>query len=125
MRVPTAIWARLRQQGFEPMPRLSPDAFVGEVVMKDEMTAFLKAAAARISRARRLIAEGADVLDVGGESTRPDAEPVFGGPILNWDLMPGAVPGQFLREVDAVGPDDQRVAALQHGMRIQLLQTAR
>ena len=35
----------------DPLPvdvaRLSPDAFVGEVVMKDEMTAFLKEAAAR------------------------------------------------------------------------------
>jgi dihydropteroate synthase len=31
---------------------------------------------AAISHARRLIAEGADVLDIGGESTRPRAEPV-------------------------------------------------
>ncbi len=32
--------------------------------------------AAAILHARRLIAEGADLLDVGGESTRPGAEPV-------------------------------------------------
>jgi len=32
--------------------------------------------AAAVLHARRLIAEGADVLDVGGESTRPGAEPV-------------------------------------------------
>jgi dihydropteroate synthase len=32
--------------------------------------------AAAIAHARRLIAEGADVLDIGGESTRPRAEPV-------------------------------------------------
>ncbi|WP_303827598.1 dihydropteroate synthase [Asticcacaulis taihuensis] len=29
-----------------------------------------------VAQARRLIAEGADVLDIGGESTRPGAEPV-------------------------------------------------
>ena len=33
-------------------------------------------AGAALSHARRLIAEGADILDVGGESTRPGAEPV-------------------------------------------------
>ena len=32
--------------------------------------------AAAIAQARRLIAEGADILDLGGESTRPGAEPV-------------------------------------------------
>jgi dihydropteroate synthase len=32
--------------------------------------------AAALAHARRLIAEGADVLDVGGESTRPGAQPV-------------------------------------------------
>jgi dihydropteroate synthase len=31
---------------------------------------------AAIGEARRLIAEGADILDIGGESTRPGAEPV-------------------------------------------------
>lgn len=36
---------------------------------------FLDSAAA-IAHARRLIAEGADILDVGGESTRPGAAPV-------------------------------------------------
>jgi shikimate dehydrogenase len=46
----------------DPLPidvsRLSPDAFVGEVVMKEEMTAFLKAAAARGCRYQ----VGADML---------------------------------------------------------------
>jgi dihydropteroate synthase len=32
--------------------------------------------AAALGHARRLIAEGADILDIGGESTRPAAEPV-------------------------------------------------
>lgn len=36
---------------------------------------FLDAGAA-LSHARRLIAEGADILDIGGESTRPRAQPV-------------------------------------------------
>jgi dihydropteroate synthase len=36
---------------------------------------FLGAEAA-IAQARRLIAQGADILDIGGESTRPGAEPV-------------------------------------------------
>ena len=39
---------------------------------------FLDAAAA-IEHGRRLFAEGADVVDVGGESTRPGAEPVSEG----------------------------------------------
>ena len=33
-------------------------------------------AAAAVAHARRLAAEGAAILDVGGESTRPGAEPV-------------------------------------------------
>jgi len=32
--------------------------------------------AAALAHARRMIAEGADILDIGGESTRPHAEPV-------------------------------------------------
>ncbi|HEV3048002.1 MAG TPA: dihydropteroate synthase [Solirubrobacteraceae bacterium] len=36
---------------------------------------FVEAAAA-VTRARELLAEGADIVDVGGESTRPGAEPV-------------------------------------------------
>ncbi len=31
---------------------------------------------AAVAHARRLIAEGADILDIGGESTRPGAAPV-------------------------------------------------
>ncbi len=39
---------------------------------------FLDAAAA-IAHGRELAAQGADILDVGGESTRPGAEPVAAG----------------------------------------------
>jgi len=51
---------------------------------------FLDAGAA-IAHARRLVREGADILDVGGESTRPGAEPVPAdeelrrvAPVLEW-----------------------------------------
>jgi dihydropteroate synthase len=39
---------------------------------------FLEPAAA-IMQGRKLITEGADIIDVGGESTRPGAERVSGG----------------------------------------------
>ncbi len=47
---------------------LTPDSFSG-----DGLGADVRAA---LDRARRLVAEGADILDVGGESTRPGAEEV-------------------------------------------------
>ena len=46
---------------------LSPDSFSGDGISD------LKSA---VAQAHRLIAEGADILDVGGESTRPDSAPV-------------------------------------------------
>src|ERR1035438_6611311 len=47
---------------------VTPDSF-------SDGGSFLDADAA-IAHARTLVAEGADILDVGGESTRPGAEPV-------------------------------------------------
>lgn len=47
---------------------VTPDSF-------SDGGSFLDAEAA-VARARELVAEGADILDVGGESTRPGAEPV-------------------------------------------------
>jgi dihydropteroate synthase len=47
---------------------------------------FLQAHAA-IAHARELLAEGADILDVGGESTRPGAEPVSAEEEL-WRVLP-------------------------------------
>ncbi len=49
---------------------VTPDSF-------SDGGSFLDGGAA-IAHARRLVAEGADILDVGGESTRPGAEPVSG-----------------------------------------------
>ena len=46
---------------------LSPDSFSGDGISD------LKSA---VAQAHRLVAEGADILDVGGESTRPDSAPV-------------------------------------------------
>ncbi len=47
---------------------VTPDSF-------SDGGAFLDAEAA-VSHARKLVGEGADILDIGGESTRPGAEPV-------------------------------------------------
>lgn len=47
---------------------LSPDSFSGDVLTGTWEEA--------VSRARRLEAEGADIIDVGGESTRPGAMPI-------------------------------------------------
>ena len=46
---------------------LSPDSFSGDG-LGDDMEAIL-------TQARRFVAEGADILDVGGESTRPGTKP--------------------------------------------------
>jgi dihydropteroate synthase len=47
---------------------LSPDSFSGDGLGDDVETA--------IAQARRMVDEGADVIDVGGESTRPGTEPL-------------------------------------------------
>jgi dihydropteroate synthase len=47
---------------------LTPDSFSGDGVGHDIDAA--------IERGRQLVADGADILDVGGESTRPDSAPV-------------------------------------------------
>lgn len=46
---------------------LSPDSFSGDGVDNIE---------AAITRARQMVSEGADIIDVGGESTRPGSQPV-------------------------------------------------
>jgi len=47
---------------------LSPDSFSGDGVGDDIDAA--------IAKARRLVAEGADIIDIGGESTRPGSKPI-------------------------------------------------
>lgn len=50
---------------------VTPDSFSGDGLMRDY--SFAEAA---IEQGKRFVAEGAHILDVGGESTRPGAEPV-------------------------------------------------
>lgn len=50
---------------------ITPDSFSG-----DGLVAAGNVVAASIAQARRYMAAGVDILDVGGESTRPGAEPV-------------------------------------------------
>jgi dihydropteroate synthase len=47
---------------------ITPDSFSGDGVGSDVEEA--------LARAKRFVAEGADVIDIGGESTRPDSRPV-------------------------------------------------
>lgn len=47
---------------------LSPDSFSGDG-LSDDIEAI-------VARAQSLVAEGADIIDIGGESTRPGAQPV-------------------------------------------------
>jgi dihydropteroate synthase len=52
----------------------TPDSFSGDGVLADE--AAPDPIAAAVAQGRRMVAEGADLLDVGGESTRPAHAPV-------------------------------------------------
>jgi dihydropteroate synthase len=54
---------------------VTPDSFSGDGLGGD--------IAATLAQARRLVAEGADILDVGGESTRPESSPVSADEELN------------------------------------------
>ena len=47
---------------------LSPDSFSGDGLGNDIEVV--------VAQAKRFVAEGADIIDIGGESTRPDSEPV-------------------------------------------------
>ena len=47
---------------------LSPDSFAGDGLGDD--------IGAAVAQAKRMVAEGADIIDIGGESTRPGTEPL-------------------------------------------------
>lgn len=49
----------------------TPDSFSGDGVLTSE-----EAVAAAVTQARQFVADGADILDIGGESTRPGSEPI-------------------------------------------------
>ncbi|MFI5262684.1 MAG: dihydropteroate synthase [Candidatus Limnocylindrales bacterium] len=52
---------------------MTPDSFSGDGLLVDSPT---DPVAAVVAHARRMAAEGADLLDIGGESTRPGHQPV-------------------------------------------------
>ncbi|MFC2065729.1 dihydropteroate synthase [Chloroflexota bacterium] len=52
---------------------LSPDSFSGDG-LGDDIEAI-------VAQAKRFVAEGADIIDVGGESTRPGTEPLSAGDV--------------------------------------------
>ncbi len=54
---------------------VTPDSFSGDGLGGD--------IAAALAQARRLVAEGADIIDIGGESTRPESSPVSADEELN------------------------------------------
>ena len=90
----------------------TPDSFSGDGIANDE--------AAIVARARAHIAEGADLLDVGGESSRPGSSPVSAAeelrrvtPIIRWLGANANVPFSIDTAKPAVAE-----AALRAGARI-------
>ncbi len=55
---------------------VTPDSFSGDGILASTAGAYEAAVEAAVVQARRMVGEGADMLDVGGESTRPGHEPV-------------------------------------------------
>jgi dihydropteroate synthase len=87
---------------------VTPDSF-------SDGGSFLEANAA-IARARELVSEGADILDIGGESTRPGAEPVSAEqeldrvrPVLE-GLLDSGVPEVAQISIDTCKADVARAA---------------
>jgi len=58
---------------------VTPDSFSGDGLLLEEGAGAASAAELAVMQARRMVDEGADILDVGGESTRPGHEPVDAG----------------------------------------------
>jgi len=55
---------------------VTPDSFSGDGLLAEPAASPAQQIEAILAQARRFAAGGADILDVGGESTRPGAEPV-------------------------------------------------
>jgi dihydropteroate synthase len=73
---PTPIGGRLFEWGGRTfvmgIVNVTPDSFSGDGLLAGRAAATVVAAvSAAVDRARRMVAEGADFVDVGGESTRP------------------------------------------------------
>ena len=72
-------------------------------------------AAEAVRRAKNLVAEGADIIDVGGESTRPGAEPI--GWEEEWSRveeplkeLAAAFGGKVVLSIDTYHPETARLA---------------
>lgn len=80
-------------------------------VTPDSFSGGFPTTAAAVAHARRLIAEGADVLDIGGESTRPGAQPLSEVEELA-RVMPliAAVAGDAPLSIDTMKPAVARAA---------------
>src|SRR5690348_5818731 len=57
-----------------------------------------------LEHAERLLREGADIIDIGGESTRPGARVDAGGPSLNLKARPSAPPVSAEEELRRIIP---------------------
>lgn len=56
---------------------ITPDSFSGDGLLSPPLAVSAEGeVSGSLAQARRFVAAGADILDVGGESTRPDSEPV-------------------------------------------------
>ena len=77
---PTQIGPRLFEWGSRTyvmgIVNVTPDSFSGDGLLASVAGRRGAAVEAAVVRARAMIAEGADILDVGGESTRPGHDPV-------------------------------------------------
>jgi dihydropteroate synthase len=77
---PTRIGPRLFEWGRRTFVmgilNVTPDSFSGDGLLASEAGHRGAAAEAALIQARRMVDEGADILDVGGESTRPGHDPV-------------------------------------------------
>jgi dihydropteroate synthase len=80
---PTRIGPRLFEWGSRTfvmgIVNVTPDSFSGDGLLApdtDVSTESARAIETAVAQARRMVDEGADILDVGGESTRPGHSPV-------------------------------------------------
>jgi dihydropteroate synthase len=77
---------------------VTPDSFSGDGLLRADGSAANDAVAEAVAQARQMVADGADLLDVGGESTRPGHEPV-----TDADELARVVP--VVRAIHAAMPD--------------------
>jgi dihydropteroate synthase len=72
-------------------------------------------ATALIAHGEQLLAEGADILDIGGESTRPGAQPV--DEATEWQRI-GAAVRHFVKAGACVSVDTMKPAVMRHALDV-------